>query len=435
MLALSAVLGLFTMGALTGCQEQPPAAAPPPLEPDELSIGRAVEAARSLRAQALGLAGTAGTPTATAALLRRVAAVHEAHLSALGAPVATATARPTATRTTVPTSTSPSTTDTAAPTGTGTTTGPPTARDTTPGTTSPSTTNPGTPSPSAGKTAATALAKAEASAARTALRDCLAADGPFAVLLGRIAAARIVNADLINAAGHRKPNGVLKPAAAPTPTPTATGPTPTSSAGGASPTATTPDDVAPRTLRDPDSPSLTALDRFLAGEHAAVFAYPLIVARAADDRRELALTLWQEHRNTRDALAVQLQAAGVQPTVSEPAYAVGRPPTSAAKAAALATRVERGLAALATDLLAAGAAADVYRTQGAAELVLAARRGASWSNRPEAFPGLGSSSATPVPSPTASAAPTTSAPIAPTTISLAPDRPTIFPNLQSPAVP
>jgi hypothetical protein len=305
----------------------------------------------------------AGYPNPT---LHRVVEVHDAHLAALGA------ALPSTSATATPTGTAPSATDDA----------------------------------SSAWSGAVQHARDEATAAREALRDGLAASGPFAVLLTRIAAARVVNADLLDSALKRTLTGVLRPAATPKQTPG-----PTSTATPTSTRPTTDDPAAPDPLRDPDSPALSALDRLLAGEHAAVFVYPLIVSRAAANRRDLALTLWQQHRTTRDELTAQLVTAGIEPTVAEPAYAVGAPPTSAAKAATLAVRVERGLAALAIDLLAAGAADDPYRVQGAAELVLAARRGASWS--------------TPTPTPTVTPTPTSTTPVP-----IAPDRP--IPGLDGP---
>jgi hypothetical protein len=341
--------GLTGLTGLTGCTAEQTPAAPQPLEPDELAVNRAVSAAQALRAQAGALA-QARPQLAT--LLGRIAKVHEQHLTALGSPIA-----------------APSTT----------------------GSTSESTS---APSPTASDAAATptALIKAELAAARTALRDGEAAAPLFAVLLCRIAAARVVNADLLSTAAGRKLPGALRPESS------ETGPTPTAGASGtdaATPTGETdPNDPAdlgePVDLADlaaPETPAQIALDRLLAGEHAAVFAYPLIVARSDAGRRALASALWQVHRNERDEFSIQLIRAGIRPSVAEPAYDVGTPPASGAKAAALAGRVESGLAALAADLLAAGAAGDANRVLGADQLVLAARRTASWTGKPLSFPG------------------------------------------------
>jgi hypothetical protein len=273
------------------------------------------------------------------------------------------------------------------------------------------------------------------------LRDGEAAAPAFAVLLCRIAAARAVNADLLNAAIHGRAITALTPAPVATVTPSgsaatsatgssaasvtdtgatsatgsaasATGSTATaadpsgatgnSPAPGADPsatgTATSIGSAAPPATAAPAV--LAALNRLLAGEHAAVYAYPLVITRGPHSKRTLAAELWQAHRTERDELAVRLHAAGVVPVAADPAYQVGRLPTTTAKAAALAARIESGLAALATDVIAAGpAAVDPDRALGANQLVLSARRTADWTGRPNAFPGL---ITTPTPTPTAS---------------------------------
>jgi hypothetical protein len=341
LLALGATLGLLT--GLTGCREQT-AAAPIPLEPDELAVNRAVSAATTLRTDALALA--AAKP-ALSVLLNRMVAVHEQHLAALGSPVPATSA--------------------------------------TPPSSSPATVDPGlTP---------TQLIKAEIAEAQVALRDGEAAAPAFAVLLCRIAAARIINADLLGAAIGRAPSGVLRPAAAApissaTTDPPAAGDAPAANQTDPSDTSHQGDLTDQRDLSEASTPAQVALVRLLAGQHAAVFAYPLVVARTSGGRRTLAGTLWQAHRTERDELSVQLLTARIQPAVAEPAYDVGTPPTSPAKAAALAARVERGLAALATELLAAGTAGDGDRILGADQLAVAARRMAGWTGKPTAFPGL-----------------------------------------------
>jgi hypothetical protein len=345
-LCLAAGVGLVT--GLAGCRSQP-AAPPIPLEPDELAVNRAADAARKLRADALALAEARPE---LAVLLGRIVAVHEQHLAALGTPV------PDTSASGAPVSGAPD------PVGS--------APTSTPG-----------PTPTPPR-----LIQAEVAAAQTALRDGEAAAPAFAVLLCRIAAARIVNADLLSAATNRNPPGILRPAAA---TPSAASSAPTNSAASsatADPAATPTADPANQSdLSEPSTPAEVAVNRLLAGEHAAVFAYPLVIARAGG-RRSLASELWQAHRTERDELSVRLLTAGLQPAVAEPAYDVGTLPATPARAAALAARVERGLAALAADLLAVGTAADDDRKLGADQLVLAARRMAGWTGKPTAFPGL-----------------------------------------------
>ncbi|HST85383.1 MAG TPA: DUF4439 domain-containing protein [Kineosporiaceae bacterium] len=350
LLALGATLGLVT--GLTGCREQT-AAAPIPLEPDELAVNRAVSAATALRTDALALAVA---EPALSVLLNRMVAVHEQHLAALGSPIPSTSATPAGS------SPAANADPAAAPTQTPTRT-------------------------------PTQLIKSEIAAAQVALRDGEAAAPAFAVLLCRIAAARIINADLLGAAIGRAPSGVLRPAPAELAGSTASA-APTAGPTAADPTADLADQGDPgdltdqRDLSEPSTPVQVALVRLLAGQHAAVFAYPLVVARTSGSRRTLAGTLWQAHRTERDELSVQLLTARIQPAVAEPAYDVGTPPTSSAKAAALAARVERGLAALATELLAAGTAGDDDRVLGADQLAVAARRMAGWTGKPTAFPGL-----------------------------------------------
>jgi hypothetical protein len=166
------------------------------------------------------------------------------------------------------------------------------------------------------------------------------------------------------------------------------GPSPLSALASTPPPFPSPSFPSPSFPISPSGPQVqatTELNRLLAGEHAAVFAYPLIIARVAGNRRALATALWEAHRQDRDELQVQLVGAGMQPVAAEPAYNVGTAPSNPARAAALAARVERGLAALAADVVAVPRGRD--RNIGADQLVLAARRTAGWTGQPIAFPG------------------------------------------------
>jgi hypothetical protein len=394
-------LGFLLATGLSGCTPDDAAAPVAVLEPDELAVDRAITAARRLQADAVKLAGEHHD---LAVLLNRIASVHAAHLRALGASATTTAPTPT------------------------------TATPSTPGT---------SPAPVVASPAQ--LVRAEWAAARTALGDGEAAAPAFAVLLCRIAAALAVNADLLNTANHGKPILALTPIPAAAAVPAA------------EPISTDlPTDPADPPAAEATTPVLSALNRLLAGEHAAVFAYPLIIARGGKNRRTSSTALWQAHRAERDDLEVRLLAAGVAPVTAEPAYEVGTPPTTSARAAALAARIERGLAALATDVIAASAApsaaattspeaaatgptggtsagasaagataagsattaatpaprlvVDPYRALGAGQLVLAARRTAAWTARPAAFPGQSAAQSAqftaPSASPRAAAAPT-----------------------------
>jgi hypothetical protein len=319
--ALCAVTLSVLSGSLTGCtssgdgkggRDTPAATSPGPQVPsvDELAGTRAAVAARALldRWTALG----AGTPR-LAALARQVVADHRAHLEALGAGVAAASAG----------------------------------------------TSPGA-SPTSGSPAT--LVAAERTAAEEALRDLRVTTPATAGLLARMAAARVVHADLLAAAARLPAPGQVGL------------PTGAASSVGASPAATS-----------LEGATAAALSTLLAGEHAAVFAYGLVTARVADAREPLARSLWQAHLARRDALEARLDAAGLAPAEAAPAYDVGTLPAGPADAVALAARVEDGLASVAFGAVTTTTGAT--RLEAAADLVIAARRAATWRAAPTALPG------------------------------------------------
>lgn len=133
------------------------------------------------------------------------------------------------------------------------------------------------------------------------------------------------------------------------------------------------------------SEDVLAVSAILSGEHAAVFAYGLITARAQPTREGLARQLWAAHRIRRDELTRRLVAAGRSPVPAEPAYDLGQPPTTPAQVAALAARVEDGLAAVA--LRAVTGTTGAARLEAAGDLILAARRAATWRGTTVALPG------------------------------------------------
>jgi hypothetical protein len=364
LLKLAAAAGGLCTGltGLTACTGETPTGPTTLKGALELAVDSTAAEAVALRSSALSVAAAPSTSSLLRGLLRVIAADHETHLAALGA---------------------------RAPSGSGPTT---------------------SASPTAGSGAD--QLDAEWAAARSALPDGLASTaGGLALLLIRIAAARAEHADLLAEALDRSPHGVLKPEStgAPSPTPAGTagsssaaGSSSTATAGGLGPAQTLPvgsssptgstvpaSAVTPSPTPSPGSalpsPAEEALNRLLAGEHAAVYAYPMVIARCTGRRRELAEELWQEHQLRREVIRDRLLRAGVAPVQSQPAYAVQRP-TSADAAAQLAARIERGLAALAGDVV-ASAEVGPDRVDGADQLVLAARRTAAWSGVPEALPG------------------------------------------------
>jgi hypothetical protein len=210
---------------------------------------------------------------------------------------------------------------------------------------------------------------AEWAAARSALRDALTAGEGLATLLVRIAAARVLHADDVATGRVTPPPARLDPA---DPEETA----------GATPAATTP------AAGGGSAQAREALGRLLAGEYAAVFAYPAIVARCAPARRSAAQDLWQAHVAARDALERLLAAgaggAGEAPAPS-PAYDIGKPPADPAAAARLAATVEARLAGLAMAATAPTTGAE--RLLVARGAVTAVRRSAYWGASPGALPG------------------------------------------------
>ncbi len=308
-------------------------------ELDDAAVKRAVTSVQALNTGATTLASgtlpsgaTVRIPGATAKLLTRLIEAHASQLTQLGS-----SAEPTATPSATPSAT--------------------TAEITSPG----------------------ALATAEWQTARTAFGDANGLTPEFALLLYRIAASCAANADLLRTANHGKAFGPLTPA---TSTADATT-TPTVAATDASQTPESPQtSIAPNKLTTDET---DALNRLLAGEHAAFYAYPLVIAHIDAGRKAVAETLWEAHRQQRDELERLLIAAGVEPAEASAAYEVTTPETTA-KAGALATLVERRLAGLAIDVIAVAQDASV-KSLAAGTLVVSTRRQAAWSNKPVAEPG------------------------------------------------
>jgi len=330
-------------------QEPSQNAIPAASVPDLMARTRAARAATNLY-QLDALAATL-QPRA-ASLLRRMAADHLAHLRALGAaPPATAT--PAAT-------TAPGATPTA---GTG-------------------------PSRQVAAHPSSVIA-AEWAAARTALTDVGTTGPGMATLLARLAACRAVHADLLRRRTGQAPLGLLQPAPAATAAPTAGAAAPTGSAAASADgaIATAGDAAAPAATPSPlPSAAGQAFAALLAGEHAAVFAYGVLTARATSSHQALARDLWAEHRQARDTLAALLVAHNETPPAADPAYDVGPMPTTQAQVTALAVRVEKGLATVAA--VAVAQSEGDLRRLAAGYLVAAARRSAGWTGSTDALPGL-----------------------------------------------
>jgi hypothetical protein len=369
--------GTAIAAVASGCTGSSPAgsgsnARPRPPSPDESAAGRAVLTTRSLLAAEAELADL---PWA-GPLIVTIAASHRAHLAALG--MADPKASPSGSESLL---TSPA--ESASPAGWPSVS--PTSWPWVSSTGSPARPTPGTAPASPGSGAAAAAVSRELAAAAEALADVLPTTPATAGLLARIAAARTVHADrLAAAAGLPAPTGPSAPgepvavstaAAASTDSPTAAVGSPdTSSTSPVSPTGGPLDDG-----------SAAALAALLAGEHAAVFAYGLITARAVPARAASARAFWAAHRARRDELERRLIAADRTPVASLPAYDVGRLPTTPAQLAALAATVENGLAAVA--LGAVTGSKGAIRSEAGTDLVRAARRAAAWRGLIDPLPG------------------------------------------------
>ncbi|MFF3865282.1 ferritin-like domain-containing protein [Micromonospora sp. NPDC001898] len=99
------------------------------------------------------------------------------------------------------------------------------------------------------------------------------------------------------------------------------------------------------TRRQTPSGPAQALADALAAEYAAVYAYAPIGVRLTDAARTAARRAEGAHRDRRDALVLQLSAAGDPVPADKAGYALPFPVTDAASALRLAVEVEERTAA------------------------------------------------------------------------------------------
>ncbi|MER5783755.1 ferritin-like domain-containing protein [Streptomyces mobaraensis] len=135
-----------------------------------------------------------------------------------------------------------------------------------------------------------------------------------------------------------------------------------------------------------DPAVLTAVQAALAAEHAAVYGYGVVGARAGEERAQEAREAYEAHRARRDALRRTVHDLGAAPVVAEAAYVLPFPVPDAPAAARLAAELESRVAAVYADLVAA--ADGALRGEAAAALREAAVRGTRWRGGSVAFPGL-----------------------------------------------
>jgi uncharacterized protein DUF4439 len=131
---------------------------------------------------------------------------------------------------------------------------------------------------------------------------------------------------------------------------------------------------------------IAALQRALAAEHAAVYAYGVAGALLPGEAQREARAAHAGHLARRDRVAARITDAGADPVAPAPVYDLPGPVTDPASARALVTVVEERLAAVWADVVAVPAAA--VRELAALVLQETAVRAAIWRGASVAFPGL-----------------------------------------------
>lgn len=99
--------------------------------------------------------------------------------------------------------------------------------------------------------------------------------------------------------------------------------------------------------QDPTVIAVASIQNYLAGEHAAIWAYGRAAALLPEADLRLALQSLDRHKRERDQLAKRLRAAGVLPVGALVAYDEGSALTTAAAARTFLAGVESRLSVLA----------------------------------------------------------------------------------------
>ncbi len=134
-----------------------------------------------------------------------------------------------------------------------------------------------------------------------------------------------------------------------------------------------------------------ALQRTLAGEHAAVYLYGVIGGRVSVSAQA---QLWQRvrdayalHRERRDQLVPMVRAAEADPVPAEVSYDLPNEATTQAELEQAALAVEERCAAVYADMV--GSTSGANRQWALEALEDAAVRLLGFGGEPEAFPGIG----------------------------------------------
>lgn len=134
-----------------------------------------------------------------------------------------------------------------------------------------------------------------------------------------------------------------------------------------------------------------ALQRTLAGEHAAVYLYGVVGGRLSAASQP---QLWErvreayvQHRGRRDQLVSIIRASGAEPVAAELSYELPSPARTPAQLRTTALEVERRCAAVYADMV--GNTAGANRQWALDALVQASVLLLDLGGGPEPFPGLG----------------------------------------------
>ena len=132
--------------------------------------------------------------------------------------------------------------------------------------------------------------------------------------------------------------------------------------------------------------TVSALQKALAAEHAAVYGYGVAGAYLSGQALATATADWYAHQVAREPLETMLRRAGAQPVAAAPAYQLPHKVNGPVSAAKLAVLLENRVTAAYLGVVAVSDPS--LRQFGARAMATAAGRAASWRGRTVAFPGF-----------------------------------------------
>lgn len=100
-------------------------------------------------------------------------------------------------------------------------------------------------------------------------------------------------------------------------------------------------------VQDPRVAAINSVQNYLAGEHAAIWAYGRAAALLPKNELPGAIRIMKAHESERDQISSMLRADGVEPLGALVGYDEGQPLTTAAQAREFLIGIEERLAALA----------------------------------------------------------------------------------------